>query len=59
MFPDEEAKKEGYIRVIDESGEDLFIPSPISLLSNYRAKSKKRYNYQNNLRQLTAKHKYS
>lgn len=26
MLPDEEAEKEGYIRVIDESGEDYFYP---------------------------------
>jgi hypothetical protein len=26
MLPDEEAEKEGYIRVIDESGEDYLYP---------------------------------
>ena len=28
MLPDEEADKEGYIRVIDESGEDYLYPQP-------------------------------
>jgi len=28
MLPDEEAEKEGYIRVIDESGEDYLYPQP-------------------------------
>jgi len=26
VFPDEEAEKEGYLRVIDESGEDYLYP---------------------------------
>jgi hypothetical protein len=28
VLPDEEAEKEGYIRVIDESGEDYLYPKP-------------------------------
>ena len=27
-LPDEEAEKEGYVRVIDESGEDYLYPQP-------------------------------
>jgi hypothetical protein len=51
MLPDEEAEKAGYLRVIDESGEDYLIPSPISLLSNCPPKPKRRCNYQDKLYQ--------
>jgi hypothetical protein len=49
MLPDEEAEKEGYIRVIDESGEDYSTPGPISSWSNCPGKRKRRCSYQNNL----------
>ena len=32
MLPDEEAEKEGYIRVIDESGEDYLYPQSYFVL---------------------------
>ena len=50
ILPDEESEKEGYLRVVDESGEDYLYPhSPISSLFAYPAKRKRRYKYQNSL----------
>ena len=32
VLPDDEASKEGYVRVIDESGEDYLYPEPYFIL---------------------------
>jgi hypothetical protein len=40
-LPDEEAEKEGYIRVIDESGEDYLYPQSYFIVVQLLAKRKK------------------
>lgn len=34
VIPDKKADKDGYIRVVDESGEDYLYPAPYSFASN-------------------------
>jgi hypothetical protein len=39
VLPDEEAEKEGYLRVIDESGEDYLYPASYFVLVQLPAKA--------------------
>jgi len=41
VVPDEEATKEGYLRVIDESGEDYLYPATYFLLLDLPAEAEK------------------
>ena len=41
VVPDEEAAKEGYLRVADESGEDYLYPTPYVLLIDLPAETAK------------------
>jgi hypothetical protein len=41
VLPDEEAEKEGYLRVIDESGEDYLYPASYFVLVQLPAEAEK------------------
>jgi hypothetical protein len=42
VLPDKEAEKEGYLRVIDESGEDYLYPQSYFVLVQLSARRKRR-----------------
>jgi hypothetical protein len=43
VLPDDEAKKEGFMRIVDDSGDDYLYPESYSSLSSCLAKRKTPY----------------